>query len=123
GGADPRHVDLEREVADVHEYDVVGQDRQVVGGDDIAGAGGGDHDVGALERLALVGDGEAVEERFQPCDRVDLDHRHVGERVSEVRRDAAAASAVPEDRHPPAVGRAVGDPQVRLDGALADRVA
>ena len=117
-----RHGDLPGEVTGVHQDHVVLEQPQVARGDHGLGPGDGDHHVRGPERLLAARDGEAVEAGFQPGHRVDLDHRHGRAGVPEVGRHALPARAVAEHRDPPAVGHLVGDPQVRLEHALPDRV-
>jgi len=104
--------DLPGEVPGVQEHRPVLQQAQVLPGDHGLGPGHGNHHVRGAQGLLAARDGEAVQARFQPRHRVDLDHRDRRARVPEIGRHALPACPVPEDRDLAAVGHPVGDAQV-----------
>ena len=90
-------VDLDIEVPGVREEGPVLCDRDVVAGHDVDAPGGGDDEVGALDRLAHRGDEKAIHHRFEGFHGVDLGHRDVRAKTPRAERDAAAAPAVTGD--------------------------
>jgi hypothetical protein len=68
----PSDVDLDVEVADVGDDGVVGHDLEVLAGDDVPVAGGGDEDVGAGSGVFHGGDFETSHSGLEGVDWVDL---------------------------------------------------
>ena len=75
-GGEAGHVDLVVEVPDVADDCLVLHSAHLLGHYDVTAAGGGDHDVRAVDHRVERGDLEAVHGSLQRADRVDLGDDH-----------------------------------------------
>ena len=117
------HVDLRWEMPAVEQDRPVLDQAEVIGGQNVDSAGFGNDDIGAGDGCVGRRCHKAIQMRLQPPHRVGLAHRYLREGMAEAGCDPLSAGAVAEDRDPLAVGRAVGQPHVGLEHALAHGVA
>ena len=116
------HVDLVVEVADVADDRLVLHARHVLGGDDVAVAGGGDEDVGGLDDVLERGDLVALHRGLQRADRVDLGDDDARALAAQRLRAALADVAVAEHDGDLAADHHVGGAVDAVDQRVAAAV-
>ena len=118
-----RDVDLDVEVAGVGDDGAVLHDLEVLAAQHVDVAGGGDEELGDLGGLGDGHDAEAVHDRLEGAQRVDLEHDDVGAVALHAHREAAAAPAVAGDADGAPGDQDVGGADDAVEGALAGAVA
>lgn len=122
-GAHAGDVDLVREMPAVEENDAVLERREVAGRQDVRGARNRDNDVGRAYGVVAPWGREAVKMGFECGDRVDVDDADGAVGVAEAGGGALAAGAIAENGHALAIGRAICEPHVAFEEALANCMA